>query len=106
MGHTFKEIKIPDPGETGLSEPQRDKLLIEMAGGVNFLGGVVRGHCKTIEEHVKEIYGHKSYAGIKADVGANKERSILNRKRIWYIITVLIASGVAVGVAVPRVMGG
>ena len=100
MGAGYNKIKIPDVGESGLSKPQTDKILTEMAGGMNYMGATINEHCKTIEKHVNELYGSENYPGIKADVYANKERSIINRKRIWYIFGVLIASGLGAGLTI------
>lgn len=107
MGNKYTAIKLPDPGPEGLSQAQRDKVIVEIGGGINYFGAELCDVKKIQDEHKKEIYGHKGYPGMKGEIQGNRERSITNKKRIWYIITLLIGAGIGVGVTVgPMFMGG
>lgn len=95
-GNTYEPVM----GENGLSEFQRDYLLL----GLNQNLTEVK---KKVNEHDKEIFGHENYRGTKAkshDSPCPAVKRVSNR--LWWLIGMLITTGVIGGGVVSQSLGG
>lgn len=100
MTKDFKEIDVPNP-ERGLSDKQRDRLRIDMADGINYLGISMKSLNGKINRHEREIYGDKNYEGLKSMTHSNS-------RLINWIVKALITVGVVggMGFGILTVTGG
>jgi hypothetical protein len=95
----YVPIDVPDMGEEGLTQFQRDHLQLESVRTLNFFG-------LEIDEHSKEIYGHKKYRGMKAkshETPCPEVRKL--SRRLWWLITTLVTAGLVGGGAVSLSQG-
>ncbi len=100
MTKDFKEIKVPNP-EKGLSEKQRDRLNVDMANVINYLGTSMKAINGKVNRHDKEIYGDEDSEGMKSKVYGNS--------RLINIITkILITAGIlgGTGFGIIQTVGG
>jgi hypothetical protein len=106
MTTDFKEIDVPNP-ENGLSEKQRDRLTVDMASGINYLGESMKYINGKVTKHEKEIYGEEDYQGTKACAEEAKREAYKNTKFLTWLTRILILSGILGGtVGVTQLIGG
>lgn len=94
---SFPKIEVPDV-QDGLKDAQRDKLLIEMAQGFNYVGNSV---CKLKDE----VHGDEDSPGLKklshsspcqpcVDNREKEEEDVKGvYNRIWWLVGILLAAG-------------
>ena len=80
----FIPIEIPPIGEEGFSDRERDSMTSQIARSINFIG-------KKVDGHDREIYGHKSFPGLKASIFG------MNKKIGWLTWATRILMGTAIG---------
>lgn len=100
------KITIPNP-EDGLSDSQRDMLLVGMGNGINHLCLSVDRINGDVEGIKKEIYGEEEYQGVKSTAEEAKRESYKNSRWITWLVRILVISGALTGIyGIPQVVGG
>lgn len=100
MTTEYKPIRVPN-SPTGLTDKQRDRLRIDMAHGINYLGESVKEINGKVQSHNIEIYGDKEYEGLKSMTHSNS-------KLIGWIVKILITLGIVggAGLGIANSIGG
>lgn len=105
-------IKVPQLGDDGYSDRERDDILRGLARSQNFVG-------KKVDEHEREIKGHKGFRGLKAISHESpckaqqktQEQVEDNTKKLYYVLGALGIGGggaaiVTAPIWLPKLIGG